>query len=59
MANARKLEVQAEVARLLSASNGFGSKLDLEEIIRNGQDALETLGNKIEADGTGWFFGTE
>lgn len=59
MAKTRKLEVQAEVAKLLQSSGSSGTKLDLEEIIRSGQEAIETLANKLEGDGSGWFFGTE
>lgn len=68
MSKSRKLEMQAQLAEKLVPGSGAtaGSwfakgkgKLDLEDIQRQGEEALQLLEDKIDNEGRGWFFGTE
>ena len=65
LAKTYKLEMQAQVSKLVNktASGGpFGrARLDLEEIQREGEEAIQLLADKLggEEEGKGWFFGTE
>lgn len=54
LAKTYKLEMHAEIVKATQS----GKTLDLEEVQRQGEEAIELLAAKLAEGGKGWFFGT-
>ena len=61
LAKAHKLEAQAEIQKLLNitSTSSWRAQLNVEDIQRGGEEAIELLAGKLADDGKGWFFGSE
>ncbi|CAD6586538.1 MAG: hypothetical protein CYPHOPRED_003604 [Cyphobasidiales sp. Tagirdzhanova-0007] len=59
LAKSHRLEVQAQIVATINKSGaGRNAKLDLEELQRNGEEAIQILADKMDREANGWFFGT-